>query len=75
MKLLILASLLLLSACASAENFESLLETKAIDGVCFTKQITRITVINGKAGTLLGTVDADIHITETVNSTYEDKDC
>lgn len=75
MKLLMLTCLLFLAACGSSESFQKLLETTAIEGVCFTKQITRTTVVNGKAGTLLGTVDADVHITETVIATYDDKDC
>lgn len=76
MKLVIILTLtFLLSACANGDNFQNLMETKAIKGVCYIKQVTRTTVVNGQLESLLGKVGADVQITETVDATYEDRDC
>lgn len=72
---IILTSLSLLSACASQEGFVEILDTKAITDVCFVKHVTRTTVVNGRVETLLGVAGADVHVTETVDATYNDPNC
>ena len=42
----------------------------AIEGVCFVEEIVNTTVMNGRGGSILGTVDGDILITQTVTGTY-----
>ena len=59
--------ILLLAGCSSQVID---LRPVSIDGVCFVEEIVNTTVINGRGGSLLRTVDGDIRITQTVTGTY-----
>ena len=65
---------LVLAGCATEGGLLDIIPAQ-IAGVCFIVEIDQTTEINARAGTPLGTLDANVFIVQNMTGTFEDRTC